>query len=553
MAYGFDIESNLSILVGLTRKGGSYKLKKALVLPGFKVDLDQKPEIYRGEPLGTTFGALKSVGVKPGFPATLIPGKDVYYRFVEVATSSPKMVEQLVKMEAEEIGGEDAKVLADYISGADFDYAPAIHVALAREELIDHFANCLKHAGIETGSLITGCSALYQSYLISGDVETPHPLLYANIGDDTTDVIIVREGTLLYCRSIGIGVNDFITRLLPEYGGDRDAIRQVLFQQIDLRPSVAADNLSGDRGVQGGQEVASRVFQQITSTLMLAKGAMKAPKLDARKIVLAGPGAAIPGLRELMMNRVRKTVEVFDPLRNIDTEGVDDQTRESLQAYRPALTLAIGLAALATDSKAERATFEPASVRRRREFMHRSLFLYLAAALVIAIVLPLYILSRNSMDEATEQLQVRQQGPIGRYVAASNEIPTREAARERADKRFDAAARALMPGRVSTDVLMQFSSRRPDTVRISKVELKTDTNNSTGAKDFMPKSMLVMDFFIERQAGADPLEVGGKLRQIIASLKGVKAVTPGDSKENAEGIQAQYTVELSLELERGAE
>src|SRR5690606_15635669 len=211
----------------------------------------------------------------------------------------------------------------------------------------------------ETGELIPGCAALYQAYKISGDMDTEHVLMYANIGDDSTDVILVREGTLLYARSINIGVNDFITRLLPEYGGDRDAIRQVLFQQIDLRPSVAADNLSGDRGVQGGQEVASRVFQQITSTIMLAKGAQKAPKLDARKIVLCGPGAAIPGLRELMMNRVRKTVDIFDPLRNIDVEGADEQTLETCQAYRPALALAVGLAVLASDPKAERAVFEP--------------------------------------------------------------------------------------------------------------------------------------------------------------------------------------------------
>ncbi|MEZ5993318.1 MAG: pilus assembly protein PilM [Planctomycetota bacterium] len=552
MAYGFDIESNLSILAGLTRKGGSYKLKKALVLPGFKADPDQKPEVYSGQPLGTTFSALKGMGVKAGYPATLVPGKDVYYRFVLVATNNPKVVEQQVKLEADEIGGEDAKVIADYISGADFDYSPAIHVALAREELIDHYANCLKHAGIETGPLIPGCAALYQAYLVSGDVETEHVVMHANIGDDTTDVILVREGTLLYCRSIGIGVNDFITRLLPEYGGERDAIRQVLFQQIDLRPSVAADNLSGDRGVEAGQEVASRVFQQITSTIMLAKGAMKAPKLDARKIVLSGPGAAIPGLRELMMNRVRKTVEVFDPLHNIDTEGVDDQTREAMQSYRPALAMAIGLAALATDTKAERATFEPASVRRRREFLHKSLFLYLACVVVIALVLPLYFLASATEAEAAKTLQERLQGPVGRYTAASNEIPTREAAKARAEKRFDAGALALMPGRVSTDILMQFAAQRPATVRIRKVELKTDTNNPTGAKDFVPKPMLVMDFFIEKQPGADPIAVNAELRKILASLGGAKAVTPGESKENAEGIEVQHTVELSLELERGA-
>lgn len=558
MAYGLDVESSLSILVGLARKGSVYRLKKAVVLPGFFADPDQKPEIYAGTPLGSTFGALKNMGIKPGRPVTLVPGKDVYYRFVVSATNNPKMIEQQVRMEAEEIGGEGANVLADYISGADFDYSPAIHVALAREEVIDHYANSLAESGVETGELVPGCAALYQAYLVSGDLESEHVQMYANIGDDSTDVILVREGTLLYSRSIGIGVSDFITRLLPEYGGDRDAVRQVLFTQIDLRPSVAADNLSGDRGVEAAQEVASRIFQQITSTVMLAKGAMKAPKLDARKIVLSGQGAAIPGLRELMMNRVRKTVEVFDPLRNIDTEGVDQQTDETLQSYRPALALAVGLAVLGTDLKAERATFEPASVRRRREFLHKSLFLYLAAALVIALVLPAYVLSRQSIDTAEETLKVRQGGPIGRYVAASNEITSHEAAQVRSEKRFDASELALLPGRVSTEVLTEFSKRRPDTVRISSVELLTDTNNPTGDKNFKPRTLLKFTFFIEKRGGNNPITVSNELRGILADLPGVLkdaegGVIPGPTEDIDTGLMVTQTVVLDLTLKQEAQ
>jgi Tfp pilus assembly PilM family ATPase len=554
MAWGFDIESNLSILVGLTRKGGSYRLKKAIVLPGFIADNDQKPEFYDNAPLGGTYRALRNMGVKPGLPATLVSGRDVYYRFVLSAAANDKMIEQQVRMEADEIGGGEASILGDYIPGVDFDYSPAIHVALAREEVIDHYSGCLKAAGVETGPLIPGCAALYQAYLVSGDTDTDQVLMYANIGDDSTDVILVRERTLLYCRSINIGVNDFITRLLPEYGGDRDAIRQVLFREIDLRPSVAADNLSGDRGVEAGQEVASRVFQQITSTIMLAKGAMKAPKLDARRIILSGAGAAIPGLRELMMNRVRKTVEVFDPLRNIDIEDVDDQSRETCQAYRPAMALAIGLAVLASDPKASRATFEPASVRRRREFLNKSLFLYLAAALVIAIVLPLYFLTSNSLAEADKDLQQRQQGPIGRYTSASNEIPMLEAAQRRADKRFDAVGTTLMPGRVATEVLTAFAVQRPDTVRISKVVLQTDTENPTDDKNFKPQTVLKMSFFIEKKPGADPIEVNNTLRNILARIPGVSAVISGDSKANdsAQGNDVTHTVVLDLALEKGA-
>jgi hypothetical protein len=280
---------------------------------------------------------------------------------------------------------------------------------------------------------------------------------------------------------------------------------------------------------------------------MLAKGAMKAPKLDARKIVLSGAGAAIPGLRELMMNRVRKTVEVFDPLQNISTDGADDRTLETCQAYRPALALAIGLAAL--DPKSENAaTFEPANLRRRREFLNKSLFLYLAAALVIAVVLPLYILSSRSAGEADDYLKKTQQGPLGRYASASSEIDIHKKAQERVEQRAEATLVATGPGRVSTQVMLAFARVRPASVRIKSVELVTDTSNPEKAKDFKPASKLKIEFFIERQPGADPNDVNVQLRETLKALPGVHKVTPGPAEDNpaAEGLDVTHIVELDI-------
>jgi len=194
-------------------------------------------------------------------------------------------------------------------------------------------------------------------------------------------------------------------------------------------------------------------------------------------------------------------------------------------------------------------------VRRRREFLNKSLFLYLAVALVVALVLPSYILSRNSIDSADETLRTRQQGPIGRYVAASNEIGAYETAQTRAEKRFDASELALMPGRVSTEVLTEFSKRRPDTVRISSVELLTDTNNPTSDKNFKPRTLLKFTFFIEKRGGNNPINVSNELRAILAELPGVLkgtdgGVIPGPQEDIDSGLMVTQTVVLDLTLEQ---
>lgn len=547
MAYGLDIGASLSALAGLSRRGGTWRLDHALVLPGFKRDPAAKPETYGDAPMATTFRALKSVGVKPGSPAVLVHGRDVFYRFTPSGTD-PRMVERQVQLEADELSGDEGKVLADYVSGCDFDYSPVIHIGLARENVIDHFAGCLRAMGIEGGPLVPGCAALFSAYQLSGDSDSETTYLIANVGDENTDMVIVREGSLLYARDIGVGVEDFISRLLPEYGGDRDAVRRVLFNEIDLRPAIAADNLNQNRGVEGGQEVAARLFQQITSTIMLAKSAHKAPKLDAGKILLCGPGAGIPGLRELMMNRTRKQVEIFDPLEKVNLDGLNDRSQETVNAYRPALALAVGLARINADRNAEKITFLPASLRKRREFLNKSLFLYLAAATVLALLLPLYLLSSNARTSAEEDLKRRQQAPIGRYLNASKEIAVYKKGNERAQQRADASKLATAPGQVATNVLAEIAKVRPDSARIRSAALETLSANPTGDKNFVPKTVLKMSFFIESQEGADPIKVKDQLRDAIKKLTGVKGVVPGAASPSTTtpGMNVDYTIELDL-------
>jgi Tfp pilus assembly PilM family ATPase len=550
MATGLDIGASLSVLAGLSRRGSQWRLDSAVVLPGFRRDGEAKPETYAESPLGTTFRALRSVGVRGGSPAVLVSGRDVFYRFTP-SGADPRMIERQVQLEADELSGDEGKVLADYVSGCDFDYAPVIHIGLARENVIDHFAGCLRAMGIDFGPLVPGCAALFSAYELSGETDGEAPVLIANIGDESTDIILVREGSLLYARAVGMGVEDFITRLLPDYGGDRDAVRRVLFNEIDLRPAIAADNLQGNRGVEGGQEVAARLFMQITSTIMLAKSAHKAPRLDAPKILLCGPGAGIPGLRELMMNRTRKQVEIFDPLANVDIEGADERSQETIRAYRPALALAVGLARINADRAAERIAFLPASVRKRREFLNKSLFLYLAAASVLALLLPLYLLSRNARVSAEEELRRRQQAPIGRYLNASREIEIHKKANARAQARADASLLATAPGKAATEVLMKLAEIRPDSVRIRSATLETLAGNPSGDKNFVPRSVLRMSFFIESDEGADPIKVKDQLRDLLkdpARFPWIKAVTPGAATPSATtpGMNVDYTIELNL-------
>ncbi len=548
MAYGIDIGSSLSMLVNLTGQGSAMKLQKAVVLPGVKIDTDQKPESYASHGLASTWRGLRSLGVKAGKPVTLIPGRDIVYRTIAVSGPDSRVIESMVRLEADEISGGSGGILGSHIMGQAPDGSPTAVIGLARDAVVDHYASTLLAMGVDASLLVPGCVALYSAYQLSGDMTFEGTYLIANIGDEVTDVIIVKEGSLLFARTVAIGVNDFLDRLGPEYGGDRDAIRQVLFRDIDLRPGVAAENISSDRGVEAGQEVASRLFQQIGGVIMLAKGAHSDPKLDATRISLCGPGAAIPGLRELMMQRTRKTVEIFDPLGGLTLEGADEATQEAAQSYRPALTLAIGLARIATDKQASRMHFVPGSVRKRREFLNKSLFLYLAAAIVLAVVLPTYALARKTLADMTAG-ETELRAEMSRYSGPSGQLPARVEAYEEAKRRAAVSLNAIGPGNTATKVLTDFAAKRPDTVQIRSVTLKEPDKKAEEGKPQIPP-MLVFEFFIERKGTSDPKAVRDQLRDILKALPGVAAVAPvGTDVETTkvQGLEVKFNVELKIE------
>lgn len=545
MAYGIDIGSALTMLVNLTGQGSGIKLQKAMVLPGVKVDTDAKPESYGSHALASTWRGLRSLGVKPGKPVALIPGRDIVYRTIAVSGPDSRVIDSMVRLEADEISGGTGGILGAHLMGQAPDGSPTAVIGLARDAVVDHYAGTLLAMGIDPALLVPGCVALYSCYQLSGDVTFEGTYLIANIGDEVTDVILVKEGSLLFARTVAIGVNDFLDRLAPEYGGDRDAIRQVLFRDIDLRPGVAAENIAQDRGVEAGQEVASRLFQQIGGVIMLAKGAHSDPKLDATRMALCGPGAAIPGLRELMMQRTRKTVETFDPLGGLSLEGADEQTREAAESYRPALALAVGLARIATDKQATRMHFVPGSVRARREFLNKSLFLYLAAAVVLAVMLPSYIFARKTLTDMTAG-ETEIKAEISRYSGPSGQMPARTEAYEEAQRKAAVSLNAVGAGNTATKVLTEFANQRPETVQIRKVELVQPPKKT----DVVPAPQLVFEFFIERKGTSDPKQVRDQLRDILKALPGVLSVAPeGIDKETTkvQGLEVTFRVELKVE------
>ena len=118
---------------------------------------------------------------------------------------------------------------------------------------------------------------------------------------------------------------------------------------------------------------------------MFCKSQIKLSSLRVDRVLLCGGGAALAGLCAYLQSAMGVPVELFDPFRVVDTAGLDPQAADLLEEYKLESVVALGLATMASDPEGYSVEILPESVRKRREFAGRTLWMIAAAVLGAAL------------------------------------------------------------------------------------------------------------------------------------------------------------------------
>jgi type IV pilus assembly protein PilM len=151
-----------------------------------------------------------------------------------------------------------------------------------------------------------------------------------NIGHDVTNINILEDGVPLLTRDVTVGTRRFREDLQRERGLSADEA-QHLVQGFDRSPHLeSVIETRGEEIAVGIERAAQFLAQSSRSSTM-------------RAIYTCGGGSRIPGLNDMLANRLRVTVQQANPLANL---RVRDGALESLvtDEIAPLLMLPIGLA-----------------------------------------------------------------------------------------------------------------------------------------------------------------------------------------------------------------
>jgi len=320
---------------------------------------------------------------------SVLPGHLSLVKFIKVPNVDEAQRRKIVEFEARQnIPYPLSDVVWDYqfvsADGADLDVAltaiklETIEDLCERSRVLGHFFDRVEP------SWTAQINALRFNY-----PEAPPNLLFIDIGSRSTNLIFLQRDRY-FVRNIPVAGNAVTLGIADETGYSFHEAEALKLRTQETEPAgtgaalaEAAEKFGGRLALEVTRSLAT--FRRQTST--------EAPE----RIYLAGGGAKLKSINEVLHQRLKLQVEFFDPLRKVILgTGVD---RESTRVHGYQMTETVGAALAKCDFPAISVNLLPPSVIRQRRFRRQQPYL-VGACLLAAGALALPILSDFALRKA---------------------------------------------------------------------------------------------------------------------------------------------------------
>jgi type IV pilus assembly protein PilM len=278
--------------------------------------------------------ALTAAGVKSTQVVTAVGGRDVIIKKIQIERVKEPQARELMRWEAEQhVPFDMESVELDFqILDPDGDgLEMSVLLVAAKRELIESKTRVLTDAGLDPAVVDVEAFALHNAFELNHPDAMSGVVALVNIGHDVTNINILDEGVPLLTRDLTVGTRRFREDLQRERGLGADEAQQ-LVQGYDRSPHLESVLESRGEEIALGIERAAAFLAQNSR----GGGALRA-------IYTCGGGSRIPGLNDMLANRLHLSVQQANPLANLK---VRDGALEFLvtDEIAPLLMLPIGLA-----------------------------------------------------------------------------------------------------------------------------------------------------------------------------------------------------------------
>src|SRR4051812_47200691 len=330
---GLDIGSGLIKVAVIDHSKKTPELTRVAIAPLAQDAIVEGEVMDPGVVAEAIRAAMASAGVTTKDVVIAVGGRDVIVKKIQIERVKEQQVRELLRWEAEqhvpfdvESVELDHQTLDPDGTGTQMD----VLLVAAKRELILAKQRVLEEAGLSVAIVDVESFALHNGFEINHPDAMSGIVGLLNIGHDVTNINILDEGVPILSRDIAVGTRRLREDLMRERGLGADEAQKLL---QGINRSEHLDAIAETRG----EEIAVGVERAVAFMQQSARSA------ELRQIFTCGGGARIPGLNEMLGNRLRLAVQQANPLANLK---VRDGALESLvtDEVAPLLMLPIGLA-----------------------------------------------------------------------------------------------------------------------------------------------------------------------------------------------------------------
>ena len=331
---GLDIGSGLIKLVVVDHGSGEPELSRVVVTPVLADAIVEGEILDPGVVSDAIKGMFATAGIKHKYVVAAVGGRDVIVKKIQVDRMKESEAFDVVRWEAQQYvpfdieGVElDFQVLDPEGEGLQMD----VLLVAAKRELIENRVALLSDAGLNAAIVDVDAFALHNAFEVNYPEAMQGVAALINIGHEVTNVNLLQNGVPLLTRDLSLGTRKFREDLQRERGlSGEDADRMI--QGFERTPELDPYVQSRGEEIVVGVERAAAFLQSATRD---AGG--------IQRVYCSGGGARIPGLAEVLGERLHLPVETANPIQRLRVkEGVFDTI--NVDEVAPLLMLAIGLA-----------------------------------------------------------------------------------------------------------------------------------------------------------------------------------------------------------------
>jgi type IV pilus assembly protein PilM len=331
---GLDIGSGLIKLVVMDHGKGEPELVKVAITPVLVDAIVEGEVMDPGIVSDAIRGLFVTGGVKQKNVVAAVGGRDVIVKKIQMDRMQEKDAREVIRWEAEQhvpFDMENVELDFQILDPGGEGLQMSVLLVAAKRELVENKVSLLTDAGLSPDIIDVDAFALHNAFEINHPDAMQGMVGLLNIDHEVTNVNILEDGVPVLTRDLAIGTRRFREDLQRERGitaADAEKLLQAFERSPILDPYV--DSRGEEMAV--GIERASAFLQ----TSSRGGAAMT-------KIFTTGGGSRIPGLSQVLGERLGVPVEQANPIQNIKADPSVFENL-SIDEVVPLLMLPIGLA-----------------------------------------------------------------------------------------------------------------------------------------------------------------------------------------------------------------